>query len=87
MAKPRLCVGFIDSMNQKAQPTDPRPGWLIIDRYMSNASDEEREAAYENLKRLMSVLWEIDQRITREKREQERTQARSDPVQQELFSL
>lgn len=43
---------------------------LFIDRYMPGASDEAREAAYENLKSLVALLIEIDERVTREKRAQ-----------------
>ncbi len=43
-----------------------KPGDLILDRYMPNASHEEREAARENLKALVLVLLRIDERLHRE---------------------
>jgi hypothetical protein len=43
-----------------------RPGQLFIDRYMPSASAAEREAAYENLRGLIAVLIEIDDRLARE---------------------
>lgn len=46
-----------------------RPGQLFIDRYMPDASEEEREAAYENLRGLITILVEIDDRLAREHRE------------------
>ena len=51
-------------MNDKNQQ---RPGQLFLDRYMPTATDEEREAAYANLKGLVAVLVEIDDRLAREK--------------------
>lgn len=44
-----------------------RPGDLFLDRYMPHASEEEREEAYENLRGLISILVEIDDRLAREK--------------------
>lgn len=52
-----------------------RPGDLFIDRYMPNASPEEREQAYENLRNLILVLIEIDDRLARERIERERIAA------------
>ena len=46
-----------------------RPGDLFLDRYMPDATNEEREAAYENLLGLIQVLVEIDRRLARERRE------------------
>lgn len=43
-----------------------RPGWLFIDRYMPDATPEEQEAAYENLKGLAHTLFLIDERLAQE---------------------
>ena len=48
---------------------DRRPGYVFIERYMPNASNEERERAYENLRGLIASLVEIDTRLARENRE------------------
>jgi len=39
-----------------------RPGDLILDRYMPNASDAEREEARENLRRLARLLIRVHKR-------------------------
>jgi len=44
----------------------PRPGDLILNRYMLNATEAEREDARENLKRLARVLMRIEARLARE---------------------
>ena len=43
-----------------------RPGRGIIERYMPDATPEAQEEAYENLRGLIAVLVEIDDRRTRE---------------------
>ena len=45
---------------------DHRPGDLIIDRYMPNASEDEREAARESLRRLARILIRIEDRLAQE---------------------
>lgn len=40
-----------------------RPGYSIINRYLPNGSDAEKEEAYEDLKSLALVLHQIDERI------------------------
>jgi hypothetical protein len=40
-----------------------RPGDLILDRYMPNATPEQREEARTNLRAYAAVLLEIGQRI------------------------
>lgn len=50
------------------QPRERRPGDLFLDRYMPNATEQEREDAYENLRGLIAITVEIDDRLTREKR-------------------
>jgi hypothetical protein len=50
-------------------PRTRRPGDFFLDRYMPNATEQEREEAYENLRSLVSILIEIDDRIAREKRD------------------
>ncbi|HEY4941397.1 MAG TPA: hypothetical protein VII56_08205 [Rhizomicrobium sp.] len=48
------------------QTNDERPGMSFIDRYMPDASAEEREAALERLQRLARVLVRIEERLARE---------------------
>jgi hypothetical protein len=43
-----------------------RAGDLILDRYMPNATEEVREEARENLRRLAHVLLRIEERLARE---------------------
>jgi cell fate regulator YaaT (PSP1 superfamily) len=43
-----------------------QPGDIILNRYMPNATEEEREDARENLRRLARVLLRIEVRIARE---------------------
>ncbi len=40
-----------------------RPGDLILDRYMPNATLEEREAARESLRRLARLLIRVHERL------------------------
>ncbi len=47
-----------------------RLGDLILERYMPNAPEVEREEARENLRCLAALLVRIDERLAREKREQ-----------------
>jgi len=47
-----------------------RPGDLILDRYMPGATDEEREAARENLRTYASVVLRIATRLATEEYEQ-----------------
>ena len=44
----------------------PRPGDLILNRYMPDATEQEREEARENLKQLARVLMRIEARLARE---------------------
>lgn len=46
-----------------------KPGDLIIDRYMPNASEAEREEARENLRAYLAVAMRIAARLEREERE------------------
>lgn len=46
---------------------DKRPEDVFIDRYMPGASEEEREAARQNVQRLVAVLIRINDRIGRER--------------------
>ena len=45
------------------------PGDIILDRAMPNATQEEREAARENLRRLARLLIRVHERLAREKEE------------------
>jgi hypothetical protein len=40
-----------------------RPGDIILDRYLPHASEEEREAARENLRRLARLLIRVHERL------------------------
>ena len=48
-----------------------RPGDFVLNRYMPNASEAEREAARDRLGRLGALLVRILTRVKQEKREQE----------------
>jgi len=50
--------------------TPRRPGEIFLERYMPLASEQERADAYENLRGLVAILVEIDQRLASEGREQ-----------------
>jgi hypothetical protein len=41
----------------------PIPGDFILDRYLPNATGEEREAARENLRRLARLLIRVHERL------------------------
>jgi len=47
-----------------------RPGDLILDRYMPNASDVEREEARENLRAYAAVVLRIATRLATEEHEE-----------------
>jgi hypothetical protein len=47
-------------------PKPRRPGDLILDRYMPNATGEEREEARANLKAYVAVVLRKKQRLARE---------------------
>jgi hypothetical protein len=40
-----------------------RPGDIILDRYLPHATDEERETARENLRRLARLLIRVHERL------------------------
>lgn len=63
----------VDGM--KTQPHQNRPGQMFIDRYMPSASEAAREEAYDNLRELIAILVEIDDRLERERKEAIRTNA------------
>jgi hypothetical protein len=44
-----------------------RPGDLIIDRYMPDATPEEREEAHANLRRFLKALLRVAVRVTKER--------------------
>jgi hypothetical protein len=46
-----------------------KPGCLFIDRYMPDATPEEQEEAYENLRSLVALLVQIDERLDAEEME------------------
>ena len=53
-----------------AKNQNRRPGDLILDRYMPNATVEEREVARENLRAFAVVVVGIAKRLALEEREQ-----------------
>lgn len=53
------------------QSNKPRPGDLILNRYMLNATEEEREDARENLRAYATVILRIATRLATEEYEQE----------------
>lgn len=60
-------------MDHKPSPLSlQRPGDLILNRYMPNASEEEREAARENLREFATVVVGVTKRIAKEEAERAR---------------
>lgn len=57
-------------LNARGKPY--QPGDLILDRYMSDATDEEREAARDNLRQYAEVVLGIAKRLATEEIEAER---------------
>ena len=57
-------------LNAHGQPY--QPGDLILDRYMPDATDEEREAARDNLRQYAEVVLRIAIRLVTEEIEKER---------------
>jgi hypothetical protein len=55
----------------KNENADHRPGELFIDRYMPKATEEAREEAYSNLRALVALLVQIDERLALEERERD----------------
>lgn len=51
-------IGAMTASDRKRKPGD-----IILDRYMPDATAEEREQARENLKALAAVLIQIDARL------------------------
>lgn len=46
---------------------DPRPGFIIIERYMPDASATEREEAYSSLREYVAILMRIEERVKKER--------------------
>jgi hypothetical protein len=57
-----------------------RPGDFVLDRYMPNAAEEEREAARENLRAYAMVVLRIATRLATEEYEQETRVKEADEV-------
>ena len=57
--------------NKSSRPA--KPGWGIIDRYMPDATPEAQDEAYENLKSLVRLLVQIDERLATEEAEKRTT--------------
>lgn len=53
-------------MKSTEKPVGQRPGDAIINRYMPNATPEEKEAARENLKKLARFILRVEERRFRE---------------------
>ena len=62
------------------QPNKPRPGDLILNRYMLNATEQEREEARENLRAYATVILRIATRLATEEYEQEIRARETDKV-------
>lgn len=58
----------------KNKQPERRPGELFIDRYMPKATEEAREEAYANLKALVALLVQIDERLALEDQERHDSQ-------------
>ena len=57
-------------MDTQPSPSSPRrPGDLILDKYMPNATEEERGAARENLRKYAVIVVGIAKRLAREEAE------------------
>ena len=54
------------SQKLNARGKSYQPGDLILDRYMPDATDEEREAARENLRQYAEVLFRVTTRLATE---------------------
>ena len=48
-----------------------RPGDLILDRYMPNATPDERESARYDLQRLAKLIIRVTERLAREREDKE----------------
>ena len=68
----------LGSMN--APPNKPRPGDLILNRYMLNATEAEREEARETLRAYATVVLRIATRLATEEYEQEIRAREADEV-------
>jgi hypothetical protein len=58
----------------------PRPGDLILNRYMLNATEAEREESRENLRAYATVILRIATRLATEEYEQEIRAREADKV-------
>jgi hypothetical protein len=74
----------LGSMN--APPHKPRPGDLILNRYMLNATEAEREEARENLRAYATVILCIATRLATEEYEQEIRAREADKVNLECVT-
>ncbi len=63
MRKPLRGLTLTHTFMPDKSPRPDRSGWLFIDRYMPEATPEEQEAAYENLRGLAELLLRIDERL------------------------
>lgn len=59
-------------MDHKPNPSNYRPGDLILDRYMPNATEHEREVARENLRECAKIVVGIAKRLAKEENERAR---------------
>lgn len=68
------------------QNAEQQPGAGILDRYMPQASAEEREAARENLRRLAQLVIRVHERLSREAGDSAIRPDRDSAVESELPS-
>lgn len=61
-----------------------KPGFEFINRYMPDATDAEKQEAYENLENLLQTLIGIDDRLAEETAQVE-TAARLPEVERDVF--
>src|SRR5665213_492939 len=63
---------LLASMKKEAHPPGHKPGDVILNRYMIGATEEEREAARENLREYAAVVLRIATRLATEEWEAEK---------------
>ena len=65
----------------RSQAPSPRPGDKILDRYLHNASSEEREEARETLREWAKFLIKVGERIMAERVSADETRHNEEPTQ------
>jgi len=79
-------VSFSGTRDTDAMETPPNESGAhrIVNRYMSNASAEEREQALDSLTRLARILMRIEDRLARQWHEQQIRDSDATAVESEL---